>query len=86
MTTDTETTMYVEIQGTFVASYDLATGEVTGMTFTPFGFDGESATAMNTVDRSDDIDVNDTEGPFWDAMRVALGTTGDTPVPIQWTE
>lgn len=85
----------VTIPGSFAAHYDMESGTVTGLVFTPHGGDagyfGPSAVVDYNLDDwreplSDDaiaLDVEDTDGPFWRAVQDALAN--DYP-KITWEE
>lgn len=79
---DSET--LVEIEGTVSAVY--RDGEVVSLKFTPsaghFGYHGPVA---EVLEGDEDLDVKDTDGGFWLAVRRYLGTLPGRR-SIEWTE
>jgi hypothetical protein len=73
----------VSIQGQFAADYDMETGEIVRMTFTPIlAEDGGARVDCNADDWREELsadaaglDTRSVDGPFWRAMQAALGTT-----------
>jgi hypothetical protein len=73
----------VSIQGSFAAVYDMETGTIVRMTFTPIlAEDGGALVDCNADDwrepLSDEaagLDTSSVDGPFWRAMRSALSTS-----------
>lgn len=98
----------VEIPGTFTATWDEETGTIVRMEFVPKvadpGYSGPIAELVGwsepqgPIDLPDglDLDVDQTGGPFWEAMRDALTPvpslaslpqpSSRQTVPIEWTE
>jgi hypothetical protein len=71
----------VEIPGTFTATYDQ--GRITALTFLPSGSDaGYFGPPARVIEGDDNLDVTDTDGPFWKAVQSALAEG----TPINWEE
>jgi hypothetical protein len=74
----------VSIPGTFYATYE--DGKITGYTFTPSGSAaGYFGPSARVEDGDDDLDVEDTNGPFWRAVQADLTANGAEP-DVAWQE
>lgn len=74
----------VTIPGVVHARYE--PGRILDIVFLPHGSNaGWSGPSAELFDGDADLDVEDTEGPFWRAMQRYLGPLGDGPA-IRWEE
>ncbi len=73
-----ETTVDIPVQ--FIATYD--DGKITKLVVMPWeSFAGYFGRKTEVIEGNEDLNVTETDGPFWRAIQGALGQ-----VPIEWEE